>query len=191
MDIYFASANRNKIREINSLLPASFTVHGIAGLIQGDLEETGLTLEENALMKARAIFKLTGVHSFADDTGLEVHALDSAPGVFSARYAGPQRNDADNIQKLLEELRFKSSRKAQFRTVIAYVDGKQEKLFEGVVVGTIATRPAGSMGFGYDPVFVPEGNSTTFAEMTLDEKNLISHRARAFRAFADFMSQFR
>ncbi len=190
MDIYFASANKNKIKEINALLPESFTVHGIADLIQGDLEETGSTLEENALMKARAIFKLTGVHSFADDTGLEVHALNNAPGVYSARYAGSQRNDQDNIQKLLEELRNKSSRKAQFRTVIAFVDGKQEKLFEGVVEGTISFQPSGNMGFGYDPVFIPEGESRTFAEMTLEEKNGISHRARAFRAFADFMSYF-
>lgn len=191
MDIYFASANNNKIKEINALLPASLTVHGVADLIQGDLEETGSTLEENALMKARAIFKLTGVHSFADDTGLEVHALNGAPGVYSARYAGPQRSDADNIQKLLEEISNKSSRKAQFRTVIAYVDGNQEKLFEGVIEGSISFQRAGSMGFGYDPVFIPEGNFRTFAEMTLEEKNAISHRARAFRTFADFMSQIR
>jgi XTP/dITP diphosphohydrolase len=189
-EIYFASANQNKIREINALLPDSLKVLGIDKIVHGDLEETGTTLEENALMKAKAIHRLSGKPAFADDTGLEVYALNNAPGVYSARYAGPQRSDADNIIKLLDELAETSDRKARFRTVIAFVDGHQEKLFEGIVNGEIAFEPQGTNGFGYDPVFIPEGNTRTFAEMSLNEKNLVSHRARAFQAFAAHIADY-
>lgn len=189
-ELYFASANQNKIKEVNALLPPSMVVRGIQGLVNGDLEETGETLQENALMKARAIYKLTGVPSFADDTGLEVESLNGEPGVFSARYAGPQRNDADNINKLLRELKGKPSRKARFRTVIAFVNGDEQHLFEGIVNGRISEQLKGENGFGYDPVFVPDGGEQTFAEMSLTDKNAISHRGRAFRAFAAFMAQY-
>ncbi|MFM2019147.1 MAG: hypothetical protein RL007_2803 [Bacteroidota bacterium] len=189
-EIYFASTNKNKIKEINALLPDTFVVKGIENLIQGELEETGNTLEENALMKAKAVFQLTGRPAFADDTGLEVRSLNNAPGVYSARYAGPQRCDKDNIDKLLNEMGALADRNARFRTVIAFVDGEQSKLFEGIVNGTIATQLAGTNGFGYDPVFIPEETGLTFAQMTLEEKNQISHRARAFRAFAEFMKSY-
>lgn len=189
-ELYFASANQNKIKEVNALLPPSMVVRGIQGLVNGDLEETGETLQENALMKARAIYNLTGVPSFADDTGLEVESLNGEPGVFSARYAGPQRNDADNINKLLSELKDKPSRKARFRTVIAFVNGDEQHLFEGIVNGRISEQLKGENGFGYDPVFVPDGGEQTFAEMSLTDKNAISHRGRAFRAFAAFMAQY-
>lgn len=189
-ELYFASANQNKIKEVNALLPPSMVVRGIQGLVNGDLEETGETLQENALMKARAIYNLTGVPSFADDTGLEVESLNGEPGVFSARYAGPQRNDADNINKLLSELKGKPSRKARFRTVIAFVNGDEQHLFEGIVNGRISEQLKGENGFGYDPVFVPDGGEQTFAEMSLTDKNAISHRGRAFRAFAAFMAQY-
>lgn len=189
-ELYFASANQNKIKEVNALLPPSMVVRGIQGLVNGDLEETGETLQENALMKARAIYNLTGVPSFADDTGLEVDSLNGEPGVFSARYAGPQRNDADNINKLLSELKGKPSRKARFRTVIAFVNGDEQQLFEGIVNGRISEQLKGENGFGYDPVFVPDGGEQTFAEMSLTDKNAISHRGRAFRAFAAFMAQY-
>lgn len=189
-EIYFASTNKNKIKEINALLPDTFVVKGIENLIQGELEETGNTLEENALMKAKAVFQLTGRPAFADDTGLEVRSLNNAPGVYSARYAGPQRSDKDNIDKLLNEMSALTDRNARFRTVIAFVDGEQSKLFEGIVNGTIATQLAGTNGFGYDPVFIPEETGLTFAQMTLEEKNQISHRARAFRAFAEFMKSY-
>lgn len=189
-ELYFASANQNKIKEVNALLPPSMVVRGIQGLVNGDLEETGETLQENALMKARAIYNLTGVPSFADDTGLEVESLNGEPGVFSARYAGPQRNDADNINKLLRELKGKPSRKARFRTVIAFVNGDEQQLFEGIVNGRISEQLKGENGFGYDPVFVPDGGEQTFAEMSLTDKNAISHRGRAFRAFAAFMAQY-
>lgn len=190
MEIYFASANQNKIREVNALLPSTMVVRGIDGLVKGDLEETGNTLEENALMKARAVFELTGVPSFADDTGLEVESLKGEPGVFSARYAGLQRSDTDNINKLLNELKGKASRNARFRTVIAFVNGREEHLFEGIVNGRISEQCKGENGFGYDPVFIPEGGEFTFAEMSLTDKNAISHRGRAFRAFAGFMAQY-
>jgi XTP/dITP diphosphohydrolase len=189
-EIYFASTNKNKIKEINALLPDTFVVKGIENLIQGELEETGNTLEENALMKAKAVFQLTGRPAFADDTGLEVRSLNNAPGVYSARYAGPQRSDKDNIDKLLNEMDALTDRNARFRTVIAFVDGELSKLFEGIVNGTIATQLAGTNGFGYDPVFIPEETGLTFAQMTLEEKNQISHRARAFRAFAEFMKSY-
>lgn len=189
MLIYFASQNVNKIREIRSLLPGGFEVSGIDEVTSAELEETGATLEENALQKATFVANATGRPAFADDTGLEVDALNGAPGVVSARYAGEQKSAADNVAKLLAELEGKRNRKAQFRTVIAYVNGKQNFLFEGIVEGKIAEKPRGKEGFGYDPVFIPEGSSKTFAEMSLEEKNTWSHRARALKKLIEFLSE--
>jgi XTP/dITP diphosphohydrolase len=155
-----------------------------------DIPETEPTLEGNALLKVRHIHKRYDLPCFADDTGLEVEALNGAPGVYSARYAGvegPQEVRAKaNIDKLLHELSGKTNRNARFRTVIAYIDGEsREHLFEGTVSGQIISESVGSKGFGYDPVFIPDGYSVTFAQMPLDEKNSISHRAMAFRKFAE------
>lgn len=189
MQLYFASQNKNKIREIAALLPSGVEVKGIDAVTSHELEETGSTLEENALQKASFVADATGQAAFADDTGLEVEALNGAPGVISARYAGEQKNAADNIAKILEEMDGRENRKAQFRTVIALVTGNETHLFEGKVEGQIATAPRGEQGFGYDPIFLPDGSTKTFAEMTLDEKNQWSHRARALRKLVDFLQQ--
>ena len=188
MKIYFASQNQNKIREISSVLPAGIELQGIDSVTGEELEETGATLEENAIQKAVFVAEKTGENAFADDTGLEIDALNGAPGVISARYAGEQKSAADNIVKLLRELEGNSNRNAQFRTVIALIQDGKQHLFEGVVRGTITNEARGTSGFGYDPVFVPEGSGKTFAEMTLDEKNLWSHRARAVRKLVEFLS---
>lgn len=185
--IYFASQNQNKIREISSVLPEGIELLGIDSVTSEELEETGSTLEENAVQKALFVADKTGDSAFADDTGLEVDALNGAPGVISARYAGEQKIAADNIARLLRELYGNPNRKAQFRTVIALVkDGKQH-LFEGVVHGTITTELRGTSGFGYDPIFVPDGSEKTFAEMTMEEKNQWSHRARAVKKLVEFL----
>ncbi|MFN8712711.1 MAG: RdgB/HAM1 family non-canonical purine NTP pyrophosphatase [Bacteroidota bacterium] len=187
--LVFATQNKHKCDEIQSLLGSAFELVTLAEAgITHELEETQNTLEGNALQKARAVFELTGNSCFADDTGLEVEALNGAPGVYSARYAGEQRSSADNIAKLLAELNGNENRNAQFRTVIAWTNGQQEQLFEGIVKGKIALRPSGTSGFGYDPVFLPESSTKTFAEMTMDEKNAVSHRARAFTAFTSWLS---
>lgn len=188
--LVFATQNKHKCDEIQSLLGSTFQLITLeeAGITH-ELEETQTTLEGNALQKARAVFELTGKSCFADDTGLEVEALDGAPGVYSARYAGEQRNSSDNIAKLLSELDGKENRNARFRTVIAWTDGEEEKLFEGIVTGEIAKTATGSSGFGYDPVFLPEGSKRSFAEMTMAEKNAVSHRARAFAAFTKWLNE--
>lgn len=155
--------------------------------IREELPETQDTLEGNARQKALYVFDHFGLPCFADDTGLEVDALGGAPGVYSARYAGPQRRSADNIDLLLENLRGKTSRAAQFRTVIHLVLPDGQWKFEGIVRGTIREDGKGTGGFGYDPVFVPEGFEQTLAEMSLEEKNLISHRGIAIRKLAEFL----
>lgn len=149
-----------------------------------EVEETGETLEANAILKAREVARATGASALADDTGLEVAALDGAPGVYSARYAGPDATYADNCAALLRALAgVPEPRRACFRTVVALATpGGDAETVEGVCAGVIASVPRGSLGFGYDPLFVPEGSSRTFAEMTLEEKNTLSHRGRAFRA---------
>lgn len=189
MKLYFASQNKNKIREISALLPDGNEVLGIDDVTSHELEETGDTLEANALQKAIFVANATGHPAFADDTGLEVDALNGAPGVMSARYAGEEKSAEANIQKLMSELAGKSNRNAQFRTVIAYVNGNDQQLFEGKVEGKIIESPRGNEGFGYDPVFVPEGSNKTFAEMTLEEKNRFSHRARAVNRLVEFLTR--
>lgn len=188
MELLFASNNSHKVTEINNILGNSFVLKGLkdAGITE-DIPETAPTLEENALQKARYVYKKTGRDVFADDTGLEVESLNGMPGVNSARFAGENKDSDANIDKLLLMLKGKENRKARFRTVIALIIGGEEHLFEGIVEGTIISDRRGREGFGYDPVFVPEGRDITFAEMPLTEKNKISHRARAFEKLRAFL----
>lgn len=186
--LVFATQNKNKAIEINALLEGRFDVRSLIDLgYPDDIPETGDTLEANALIKARYVFKLFGKNCFADDTGLEVDTLSGAPGVYSARYAGAHKNAADNINLVLQKLKNSTNRKAHFRTVIALIWEGKEYSFEGIVKGEISTEKSGTGGFGYDPVFKPENSKLTFAQMTLREKNLISHRARAFAQMKDFL----
>lgn len=190
MRLCFASNNAHKLDEIRPLLPPTVQLLSLADIgCHEELPETQPTLEGNARQKAQYVFDNYGVACFADDTGLEVTALGGEPGVYSARYAGPQREATDNVAKLLRELATQPRREAKFRTVIALVRGGGEvREFSGEVAGTIAQAPIGGRGFGYDPVFIPtEGDGRTFAEMTLAEKNLLSHRARAVEGLVRFL----
>jgi XTP/dITP diphosphohydrolase len=182
MKLVFASSNEHKVAELRAVLPSDITLMSLNDLqFREDIAETANTLEGNALLKARYIAERFSVNCFADDTGLEVDALGGAPGVYSARYAGPQRSDKDNIAKLLTELNSADNRKARFRTVIALIIDGQEILFEGSVEGEIRTEPKGNNGFGYDPIFEPENCGKTFAELKMEQKNARSHRARAMK----------
>lgn len=189
-NIVFATNNANKIREVQQLLGSSYnflSLQDIGCLI--DLPETSPTLEGNALQKARYVKDNFGEDCFSEDTGLEVAALDNAPGVITARYAGPQRSSSDNMSKLLEELKPHKDRSARFRTVLALLMDGEEHLFEGIVNGTISSGINGEGGFGYDPVFIPEGYDISFAEMPASEKNAISHRGRAIAKLRAFLEQ--
>ena len=191
MRLCFASNNAHKLDEIRQLLPASVQLLSLADIgCHEELPETQPTLEGNARQKAQYVWDHFGVACFADDTGLEVDALGGEPGVYSARYAGPQREAADNVAKLLRELAGRADRQAGFRTVISLVLSATEVYeFSGQVRGSIAAAPSGGRGFGYDPVFVPgEGDGRTFAEMTLAEKNQLSHRARAVAGLVAFLN---
>lgn len=190
MKLIFATNNPNKVKEFRSLLGNQFEIVTLleAG-IDIDIPEPHDTLEANATEKSATIYRMTGENCFGEDTGLEIAALNGAPGVLSARYAGEQKEAADNITKVLQELEGQSNRSAQFRTVISLIlDGKEHQ-FEGVSKGHITTSVKGEKGFGYDPIFVPEGETRAFAEMDLTEKNRYSHRARAFEKFVAFLKQ--
>ena len=192
--LLFATGNAHKAAEIAHLLGDGFHLKSLKDLgFTDDIPENGDTLQENALIKARFVYERFHTPCFADDTGLEVEALNGAPGVYSARYAGVDGSMAvkseANMNKLLAELQGKASRAARFRTVIAYVDGSRECLFEGEVYGDILDEKRGREGFGYDPVFLPTGYTQTFAEMPLSIKNTISHRARAFNKFLSFLKE--
>ncbi|HRO99185.1 MAG TPA: RdgB/HAM1 family non-canonical purine NTP pyrophosphatase [Flavobacteriales bacterium] len=190
--IVLCTGNPGKVVELQALLPAGMDLVGLRELgLPDDLPETCPTLEGNALQKARYVFERTGLPSVADDTGLEVDALGGAPGVRSARYAGEAKDPQANMAKLLSELQDRLVRTAQFRTVITLVSPEGEWTFEGVVRGHIAATPRGTGGFGYDPVFIPEGEEVTFAEMPLDRKNTMSHRARAVQALLRHLGQVR
>jgi XTP/dITP diphosphohydrolase len=190
--IVLCTGNPGKVVELKALLPAGMDLVGLRELgLPDDLPETSPTLEGNALQKARYVFERTGLPSVADDTGLEVDALGGAPGVRSARYAGEAKDPKANMAKLLSELQDRPVRTAQFRTVIALVAPDGEWTFEGVVRGHIAGAPRGTGGFGYDPLFMPEGEEFTFAEMPLDRKNSMSHRARAVQALLQHLGQVR
>ena len=188
MELIFGTHNHNKVEEINKLLPPNFTVKSLTDLkYDSEIEESGTTLEENALIKAKTIFNTFKKNCFADDSGLEVFALGGKPGVFSARYAGNQKNTEDNTNKILHELKGIDDRKAQFRTVIALIFDGTEYLFEGIIKGEISPSPRGLNGFGYDPIFIPKKHHVTFAQLTLSEKNKISHRSRAFQKLIEFL----
>jgi XTP/dITP diphosphohydrolase len=189
MELVFASGNEHKVYEVAKKLGGSIPLKGLRDIgCTTDLPETSDTLEGNARQKARYVWDNYRVNCFADDTGLEVMALHMAPGVFSARYAGDQRNSADNMRLLLENLKNQSDRSARFRTVICIIIEGKEYLFEGTVQGTIRPETSGTEGFGYDPVFEPSGYAITFAEMSVEEKNIISHRGRAIAALRDFLA---
>ncbi|MBK7131963.1 MAG: non-canonical purine NTP diphosphatase [Bacteroidales bacterium] len=191
MRIIFASNNLHKIKEINSILGNSFTLLSLNDInIFDDIPENEPLIEGNALAKARYVFNSTGLDVFADDTGLEIDALNGEPGVHSARYAGPGKDSAANIEKVFARLGNNKNRKARFKTVIALILDKQEYLFEGIVNGEIIYEKRGAEGFGYDPIFIPDGKNKTFAEMELSEKNKVSHRARAFEKLREFLYEY-
>lgn len=189
-ELIFVTNNRHKLFEIRQIIGERFLVNCLSDIgFSGEIPETEPDLAGNALMKARYIYDRYGADCFADDTGLEVDALNGAPGVYSARYAGEEATYADNVIKLLEEMKGKVKRTARFRTVIALILDRREYLFEGKVEGTILTENHGNKGFGYDPVFLPDGYDRSFAEMAPDEKNSISHRGRATEALVQFLMQ--
>ncbi len=191
MQIVFATNNENKLREIRNILGNSFSLLSLGDLnIRDDIPENEATLEGNALQKARYIHRLLKMNVFADDTGLEIEALNGLPGVNSARFAGENKDFDANIDKALQMMGSTSNRKARFRTVIALILDDREYLFEGIIKGKIISERRGKEGFGYDPVFVPQGRDLTFAEMSLAEKNRISHRAKAFMKLRSFLLQY-
>ena len=191
MKIVFASNNKNKIREISHILDNKFTLLSLGEVnIFEDIPEDEPLIEGNALFKAQYVYNATGLDVFADDTGLEVEALNGLPGVHSARFAGESKDSSANIAKVLELLKGEQNRKARFRTVIALIFEGKEYLFEGTISGTIIDEKRGDEGFGYDPVFIPEGKDLTFAQMSLNEKNKISHRALAFEKLKEFLHQY-
>jgi len=188
MKLVFATHNKGKLLEVNSLIPKSIELLSLDDLqLHEEIPETGNTMEANALLKARYVFGKQGLNCFADDSGLEIDALNGAPGVCSARYAGEDKNNEANIALALRNLEGVENRGAQFRTVIALILDGQEHLFEGVVRGHIIHEKRGSGGFGYDPIFVPQGYDQTFAELGLEVKNRLSHRARAMQKLTEFL----
>lgn len=190
MKLCFATNNKHKLQEIQQLLGSRFTLVSLADIgCNEELPENQATLEGNSLEKAQYIWDHYQVNCFADDTGLEVEALNGAPGVYSARYAGTQRDNQANMALLLQNLQGKNSRNAQFRTSITLILDGQMHQFEGKVKGHIGLQQKGNQGFGYDPLFIPEGSAKTFAEMDMAEKNSISHRGRAIAKLIDFLKQ--
>lgn len=189
MKLVFATHNQNKLKEIQALLPDTFELISLNDIgCTTEIPETAETIDENAVLKAQFVRKKYNLDCFADDTGLEVEILNGEPGVFSARYAGEEKNDEANIQKLLHVMKGIENRNAQFKTVIALILNNRQYNFTGICKGTITTEKRGDMGFGYDAVFQPTGSDKTFAEMNLEEKSAISHRGIAFRELIDFLS---
>ncbi|RZW57830.1 MAG: non-canonical purine NTP diphosphatase [Flavobacteriaceae bacterium] len=188
-ELVFATNNLNKLKEVQSLLPDDINLLSLADIgCKEDIPETQLTIEGNAIMKATFIKERYGYDCFADDTGLEVQALNNEPGVFSARYAGPQRNANDNMDKLLNELEYKKNRSARFKTVIALIQDDQLKTFTGICEGEISKTKKGDQGFGYDPIFRPQGHIQTFGQLDLKKKNKISHRAKAILQLCNYLT---
>jgi XTP/dITP diphosphohydrolase len=185
--IVFATGNPNKLKEINAAIK-SFKIVGLKDLgINEEIPETGITLKENALQKAKYVYDKTGLNCFSDDTGLEIEALNNRPGVYSAIYAGADYNAENNMQKVLKELYSISNRKAKFKTVIALILNGEEYFFEGEVKGSILKKKNGLKGFGYDPIFKPEGYEEAFAQMSISLKNKISHRGLAVKKLVSFL----
>jgi XTP/dITP diphosphohydrolase len=192
MKLVFATHNANKAKEIQSLLPENFQILTLSDInCHEEIPETAETLEGNSLLKAKFVSDHFNLNCFADDTGLEIEALNGRPGVYSARYAGEEKSAEVNMNLVLSELEKESNRKAQFRTVITLILNDKTHIFEGIVRGEISNEKRGTDGFGYDPIFIPEGQTKTFAEMTLAEKNQQSHRARAFEKMINFLKTFR
>jgi XTP/dITP diphosphohydrolase len=188
MNLCFASNNEHKLSEIRPLLEPDFRILSLVDIrCFEELEETQNTLEGNSFQKADYVFRKYNVPCIADDSGLEVEALNGQPGVFSARYAGPQKNSEDNMNLLLRKLENTAERNAQFRTIITLIGIGPTRLFEGIVKGTITREKRGTKGFGYDPIFQPVGFNQTFAEMTISEKNKFSHRALAIQKLITFL----
>ena len=186
--LVFATNNLHKLEEVSAILGNQIELLSLNDInCHIDIPETADTLEGNALLKSRFIYENYGMNCFADDTGLEVEALEGAPGVYSARYAGDGHNSEANMIKLLDNLKEKKNRKAQFRTAISLIIDEKEYLFEGIIKGEIGTIKKGDTGFGYDPIFVPEGYNETFAELGSDIKNKISHRALAINKLCEFL----
>ncbi|MCH1437480.1 MAG: non-canonical purine NTP diphosphatase [Flavobacteriales bacterium] len=189
MKIVFATNNPNKLKEIKALVPKHIEIVSLSEIgCNEDIPETGETLEANAFQKVNYVKEHFGYDCFADDSGLEINALNGNPGVYSARYAGPERNADANMAKIITELNGCENRKAQFRTAIALVLNGEEQLFEGKVEGEISLIKLGEKGFGYDPIFVPENETRSFAQMTMQEKGEISHRGKAVRRLINYLS---
>ena len=187
--LIFATHNKNKLKEVRSLIPSSIELLSLDDInLLEEIEETAATIEGNAILKAQTIYNQTGINCFADDSGLLVDALNGAPGVYSARYAGEHKNDSDNLEKLLNELGKNDNRNAHFKTVMALIIDGKEYLFEGIINGTITTQKSGANGFGYDPIFLLIGYTETFAEMSSEIKNVISHRAKAMKQLVEFVN---
>ena len=187
--LVFATNNAHKLKEIRAILGNSIEILSLADIhCHADIPETADTLEGNARQKSRYVYEHYGLDCFADDTGLEVESLGGAPGVYSARYAEGHDSQA-NMNKLLKEMEEKNNRKAQFRTIISLIEKGEERQFEGIVKGQITKEKRGESGFGYDPIFQPDGYDTTFAELGSDIKNRISHRARAVTALCDYLTK--
>ena len=190
MKLVFASNNKNKIKEIQQMLPESITILSLEDIgCTEDIPETAETIEGNAILKANYVTEKYGYDCFADDTGLEVEALNGEPGVYSARYAGEQKDANENMNKLLSNLENKTNRNAQFKTVIALNINKNQYLFTGIVKGNIIKEKIGNQGFGYDPIFVAENDTRTFAQLSIEEKAIISHRGIAVKQLIDFLSK--
>jgi XTP/dITP diphosphohydrolase len=188
MKLVFATHNKNKFEEVKAMMPSYielWDLHAIGCV--AEIPETADTISGNALLKARYVRDRFGYNCFADDTGLEITALDDAPGVYSARYAGPEKNDSANMDKVLANLKGKNDRAARFKTVMALCLNGAEEIFEGICEGRIIDEPRGNMGFGYDPIFQPDGEQRTFAEMSQEEKGQVSHRARALDKLCAFL----
>lgn len=189
MEIIFASSNQNKAKEIQAVLPEEFIIKTLFDLgFHDEIPETADTLDGNALLKAQFVADKWKLPCFSDDSGLEIEALNNEPGVYSARYAGPQRNDDENMNLVLEKLQNETNRKACFKTVIALIIDGKTLVFEGKVEGDIRLDKKGNHGFGYDPIFEPEGLGKTFAEMNIEEKSNYSHRKRAVDKMISYLS---
>ena len=189
INLIFATSNQNKVLEIQKILPKKFNIKSLKDLNYfEDVPENETTIEGNAIFKAKYIYEKFNINVFADDTGLEVEALNGEPGVHSARYAGTTRNSEKNIKKLLKNLKNIKNRNARFKTVIALIINNKLHIFSGIVEGYILDSPKGNNGFGYDPIFCPNGFDKSFAELTLKEKNLISHRSLAIKKLIDYIS---
>jgi XTP/dITP diphosphohydrolase len=190
MQLVFASNNKNKIKEIQQLLPETIQVLSLEDIgCFVDIPETADTIEGNAILKANYVTENYGYNCFADDSGLEIDALNGEPGVYSARYAGSQRNDNDNMDLVLEKLATETNRKANFKTVIALNFNGNQHLFTGIVDGEIIKEKIGNHGFGYDPIFVANGYTKTFAELPMEEKSAISHRGKAVKQLVSFLKE--